>query len=221
MLRDGTVYVFLEDIRMPPQLISLKPKPATQTPLKPPTNTESNPAYSDKTSFPTIARQDDLPVKRKLEPTSGANNRKSEAAPSRIRKEPASARRTQRWSSGRQNTERTRPPRVSRYFEAKINALQGSQKDLIQQTKLRGQLEYLTVSHNSTEQYWITVEGTGKPFIRQSFATAEFCFEAALELEKTFEIEQVIELRSTETMERIDEMVGVYLDRERVARIFG
>ena len=206
---------------MKPQLVSLKPKPATQTSPKPPTNTELNPAYSDKTSFPTIARQDDLPVKRRIEQEPGEDDRESEATPSCIRKEPASARRTQRGSSGRQDTGRTRPPRVSKYLEAKINALQGSQKDLIQQTKLRGQLEYLTVSHSSSDQYWITVEGTRKPFIRQPFATAEYCFEAALELEETFDILQVIELRPGETMERIEEMVGVYLDRERVARIWG
>ena len=206
---------------MKPQLVSLKSKSATPPILKTPTNLESNPAYSDKTSFPTIARQDDLPVKRRIEQEPGEDDRESEATPSRIRKEPASARRTQRGSSGRQDTGRTRPPRVSKYLEAKINALQGSQKDLIQQTKLRGQLEYLTVSHSSSGQYWITVEGTGKPFIRQPFATPEFCFKAALEIEDTFDIVQVIELRPGETMERIDEMVGVWLDRERVARVWG
>ncbi len=32
---------------------------------------------------------------------------------------------------------------------------------------------------------------------------------------------QVIELRPGETIERIEEIVGVYLERERVARIWG
>ena len=35
------------------------------------------------------------------------------------------------------------------------------------------------------------------------------------------EIVQVFKLRPPETMVRIEEMVGVYLDRERVARIWG
>lgn len=65
------------------------------------------------------------------------------------------------------------------------------------------------------------MEGTGKPFIRIPFETPEYCFECALDLEDTFEILQVIELRPPETIERIEEMVGVYLDRERVARIWG
>ena len=207
---------------MTPQLISLNPKPSAQPTLKTPTNVESNPAYSDKTEFPTIARKDDLPVKRKLDLEFGDDDRKSEAAPVvHIHREPAFTRRTQRGSSERTQTRRTRPPRVSRDFEAKFHALVKSQKTLIQQTKLEGQLECLSISQSSTGQYWITVEGTGKPFVRMPFDTAEFCFEAALELEDTFDILQVIGLRAGETIERIEEMIGVWLDRERVAGFWG
>jgi hypothetical protein len=203
------------------QLISLKPKPVVPPNLKTSTNVESNPAYSDKTLFPTIARKDDWPVKRKPDLESDEEERKSESTPIHIHREPATARRTQRGYSSRHTTERTRPPRVSREFEAKFNALQSRQKDLIQQTKREGQLEHLTVSQSASGQYWISVEGTGKPFIRQPFATPEFCYEAALELEETFAILQVIELRSPETIERIDEMVGVHLERERVLLAWG
>jgi hypothetical protein len=203
------------------QFVSLKPKPVVPPTLKSSTNVESNPAYSDKALFPTIARKDDLPVKRKPDLGSGDDDRKSKAVSIHIHREPATARRTHRGSSARHTTERTQPPRVSREFEAKFNALQSKQKDLIQQTKREGQLEHLAVSQSSSGQYWISVEGTGKPFIRQPFATPEFCYEAALELEETFAILQVIELRSPETIERIDEMVGVHLERERVLLAWG
>ncbi|WP_238549338.1 hypothetical protein [Acaryochloris marina] len=79
----------------------------------------------------------------------------------------------------------------------------------------------MTVSRSNSGQYWITVEGTGKPFIRIPFASPEFCFECALELEDTFDVLQVLSLRPGETIERIEEMVGVYLGRESVARIWG
>ena len=205
-----------------PKLVSLKPKPSAQPTLKTPTNVESKPAYSDKTEFPTIARKDDLPVKRKADPESGDDDLKSEATSVvHIHREPAVTRRTERGSSGRTQTRRTRPPRVSRDFEAKFHALEKSQKNLIQQTKQKGQLECLSVSLSSAGKFWITVEGTGKPFIRMPFDTAEFCFEAALELEDTFDIFQVIGLRAGETIERIEEMIGVWLDRERVARVWG
>ena len=206
---------------MAPQLVSLKPKPTIPPNGKAPTNVESNPAYSDKTAFPTIAREDDWPVKRRSAPGSGADERKRDTAPIHIHREPDFARRTKRGYSAKHSTGRTRPPRVSRQFESKFHALERRQKNLVQQTKLQGQIEYLAVSQSSTGQYWITVEGTGKPFIRIPFETPEYCFECALDLEDTFEILQVIELRPPETIERIEEMVGVYLDRERVARIWG
>lgn len=62
---------------------------------------------------------------------------------------------------------------------------------------------------------------TGKPFVRKSFATPEFCWECAIEIDENFEILQVIELRPGETMERIGEMIGVWLERERVAECWG
>ena len=79
----------------------------------------------------------------------------------------------------------------------------------------------MAVAKDGAGQFWITVEGTGKPFVRESFATAGFCLEVALEIEKTFEVEQVIELRPPETMERIGEMVQAGQERERVAECWG
>ncbi|WP_396124662.1 hypothetical protein [Acaryochloris marina] len=95
------------------------------------------------------------------------------------------------------------------------------QKNLFEQTRRRGELEELAVAKNGFGQYWITVAGTGKPFVRESFATPDFCLECAVEIEENFEVLQVIELRPGETMERIGEMVQMGLERERVARIWG
>ncbi|QUY44776.1 hypothetical protein I1H34_12190 [Acaryochloris marina S15] len=54
--------------------------------------------------------------------------------------------------------------------------------------------------------------GSGKPFIRISFGSPEFCFECALELEDTFDVLQVLSLRPGETIKRIEEMIGMWLD---------
>ena len=45
----------------------------------------------------------------------------------------------------------------------------------------------------------------------------EHCYEAAIELEKTFDMAQVIELRLPETMESINEILKVHGFREQVA----
>ncbi|ABW32774.1 hypothetical protein [Acaryochloris marina] len=153
-------------------------------------------------------------MKRKSASEGGDDNY-TEPTPGYNRREPTDTRRTQRGYSARQTPGRVRPPRV---FESKFHALERSQKNLVQQTKLEGQLEYLTVSQSGSGQYWIAVEGIGKPFIRFPCETPEFCFVAALELEETFDILQVIELRPGETIERIEEMVDVYLGYERVAK---
>ncbi|WP_255345135.1 hypothetical protein [Acaryochloris sp. CCMEE 5410] len=42
-----------------------------------------------------------------------------------------------------------------------------------------------------------------------------------MELEETFDVLNVIELRPGETIERIEEMIGVWLERERVSRVWG
>ncbi|MGR3277595.1 hypothetical protein ACSYAD_21080 [Acaryochloris marina NIES-2412] len=206
---------------MTPQLVSIKPKPPAKATLTPSINPEATPAYPDKASFPTINRKDDLPVKRKVAPQPEDDDRTTDTTPRYSRREPIDTRRTQRGYSARQTPGRVRPPRVSRAFESKFHALERKQKNLVQQTKQKGQLEYLTVSKSSSGKYWITVEGSGKPFIRISFDTPEFCFECALELEDTFDVLQVLSLRPGETMERIEEMIGVWLERERVARVWG
>ncbi|MGR3277603.1 hypothetical protein ACSYAD_21125 [Acaryochloris marina NIES-2412] len=206
---------------MTPQLVSLKPKPPAKATLTPSTNPETTPAYPDKALFPTIDRKDELPVKRKATPQLEDDDRNTEPTPRYARREPTDTRRTQRGYSARQTPGRVRPPRISREFESKFHALEKRQRNLVQQTKQKGQLEYLTVSRCSSGKFWIAVEGTGKPFVRIPFESPEYCFECALELEDTFDVLQVLSLRPGETIERIEEMSGVWLDRERVARCWG
>ncbi|BDM83454.1 hypothetical protein AM10699_63150 (plasmid) [Acaryochloris marina MBIC10699] len=110
---------------------------------------------------------------------------------------------------------------MSAELERRFRNLELKQKNLVEQTRTRGELEYLAVSKNESEECLITVAGTGKPFVRNTFATPEFCWECAVEIEENFEIGEVIELRPPETMERIGEMVGVWLERERVSRVWG
>ncbi|BDM83648.1 hypothetical protein AM10699_65090 (plasmid) [Acaryochloris marina MBIC10699] len=110
---------------------------------------------------------------------------------------------------------------MSAELERRFRNLELKQKNLVEQTRTRGELEYLAVSKHGFGGYWITVAGTGTPFVRESFASPEFCWECAVEIEENFEIVQVNELRPPETMERIEEMIGVWLERERVMRVWG
>ncbi|BDM83078.1 hypothetical protein AM10699_59390 (plasmid) [Acaryochloris marina MBIC10699] len=110
---------------------------------------------------------------------------------------------------------------MSAELERRFRNLELKQKNLVEQTRTRGELEYLAVSKNGAGRYWITVAGTGKPFMKEAFATPGLCWECAVELEENFEIGEVIELRPGETMERIGEMIGMWLERERVSRVWG
>ncbi|QUY46315.1 hypothetical protein I1H34_31620 (plasmid) [Acaryochloris marina S15] len=160
-------------------------------------------------------------MERKVTPQSKDNDCTTEPTPTYDRSEPTDTRRMQRGYSAQPNTRKSSPPRISREFESKFHSLEKRQRNLVQILKLKGQLEYLTVSRSSSGKYWITIEGSGIPFIRISFETPEFCFECALELEDTFDVFQVLSLRPGETIERIEEMIGVWLDRERVSRAWG
>jgi hypothetical protein len=69
--------------------------------------------------------------------------------------------------------------------------------------------------------YWIADAETGKIFIGQAFTTLQHCHEAAVELEHTFAIAQVLDMRSPETMESVNELVREHWLRERVAVVLG
>ncbi|WP_299492504.1 hypothetical protein [Acaryochloris sp. IP29b_bin.137] len=96
---------------------------------------------------------------------------------------------------------------IIRDLERQFQKLNLSQKRLAQQTRKRVRLEYLRVSKTGEEQYWIIEKVTRKAFMQEVFDTSKFCWECALELESTFDIQQVIELRPPEAIERIEEIV--------------
>jgi hypothetical protein len=78
-------------------------------------------------------------------------------------------------------------------------------------------LEYLAVSKVAADEYIITEQATGENFVNQVFETREHCAEAAAEVERIFDMAQVLETRLTETIERIDELVEWHYLKEWVA----
>ncbi|MGR3278627.1 hypothetical protein ACSYAD_26385 [Acaryochloris marina NIES-2412] len=203
---------------MTPQIISLNPKPIPQTTPDQPKLAPFTPKLLDRTQFPTKTPKGTRPAKR--EPGDGElgeNNRTSRTSPRPARPE----RTPQPKSSEILQTSQPRIPSISADLERRFRNLELGQKKLVEQVRTRGELEYLAVAKSGAGQYLITVKGTGKPFVKESFASAEFCLECEVALEENFEIVQVIELRPTETMERIEEMIWVWLERERVSRVWG
>ncbi|MGR3279836.1 hypothetical protein ACSYAD_32805, partial [Acaryochloris marina NIES-2412] len=87
-------------------------------------------------------------------------------------------------SSEMPQTSQPRIPSISADLERRFRNLELKQKNLVEQTRARGELEYLAVAKNGSGQYWITVAGTGKPFVRESFATAEVCFNGCIDAER-------------------------------------
>jgi hypothetical protein len=109
--------------------------------------------------------------------------------------------------------------RVERF--SKLEQIRGQRllsEKLDQGVDKRLALEHLTILHSqSAQQYWIADADTGDIFLRQPFATLKHCHEAAAELERTFDMAQVLTLRPSETLERMSELVQQQWLRERVA----
>jgi hypothetical protein len=83
-------------------------------------------------------------------------------------------------------------------------------------------LEYLTILHSqSAQQYWIADMETGKVFLPHVFITLKHSHEAAAELERTFDMSEVLKLRPSETLERMGELAREHWLRERVAVVLG
>jgi hypothetical protein len=77
-------------------------------------------------------------------------------------------------------------------------------------------LDHLTILHSlSTQQHWIADAETGKVFLHQPFTTLKHCHEAAVELEHTFDMEEVLMLRPPETLEQIQLLVQAHCQREK------
>ena len=113
--------------------------------------------------------------------------------------------------------------RVERY--SKLEQIRGQRllsEKLDQGLEKRPALDHLTILHSqSARQYWIADAETGEIFLRQSFATLKHCHEAAAELERTFDMAEVLTQRPPETMERMGELVHEHWLRERVAVALG
>ena len=202
---------------MKPPIISLTPKPIPHNPPDQPKPAPSAPKLLSKTSFPKRAPEGTRPPKQEPEHRELGGIRRSVRRTTRSAK-PEYTPKTR--SSEVLQTNQPITPRISVELERRFRNLELSQKNLVEQVRTRRELEYLAVAKNGSGQYWITVAGTGKPFMRESFASAEFCWECAVEIEENFEIGEVIELRPPETMERIGEMVQASLERERVMRVW-
>lgn len=77
-------------------------------------------------------------------------------------------------------------------------------------------LEHLTILHSPKAQgYWIADAETGEVFLSQAFATLKHCHEAAAELERTFDMPEVLMLRPPETLEQIQLLVQAHCQREK------
>jgi hypothetical protein len=78
-------------------------------------------------------------------------------------------------------------------------------------------LEYLAVSKVGDREYAIVERATGENFVSQTFETRQHCAEAAAEVERVFDMGQVLELRLLETMERVEDLVEWHYLKEWVA----
>jgi hypothetical protein len=78
-------------------------------------------------------------------------------------------------------------------------------------------LEYLAANKVAADEYIITERATGEIFVSQSFETRQHCYDAAVELERVFDMAMVLELRLVETIERVEELVEWHYLREWVA----
>ncbi|ABW32375.1 hypothetical protein [Acaryochloris marina] len=203
---------------MTPPIVALNPKPIPQTIPQLPKSVPSSLKLVSRTAFPKETPEGTRPPKREQGYGELGGIRRSSRRASqttRLKKVPHST------SSETLQVNQPRTSRESAELERRFRNLELRQKNLVEQVSKRGELEYLAVAKNGAGRYWITVAGTGKPFMRESFATPGFCWECAVEIEANFEILQVIELRPPETIERIEEMVQAVLERERVAESWG
>jgi hypothetical protein len=112
--------------------------------------------------------------------------------------------------------------RVERY--SKLEQIRGKRllsEELDQRFK-QPPLEYLSILYGqSAEQYRIADAESGEVFLPQAFETLQHCHEAAAELERTFDIPEVLMLRPSETLERMGELAREHWMRERVAGMLG
>lgn len=112
---------------------------------------------------------------------------------------------------------RGRVEQVDRYSKLeRIGRPKPLWEELAEQKRDFSALEYLEIRKVGSE-YWITERGTGEALVEQTFETRQHCAEAAVEVEQKFDMEQVLELRLPETMERIEDLAEWHYLKEWVA----
>jgi hypothetical protein len=103
---------------------------------------------------------------------------------------------------------------------SKLERIRGQRllcEELDQRSDKRPALEHLSILHSqSAEQYWIADAESGEVFLPLAFTTLKHCHEAAAELERTFDIAEVLTQRPPETLERMEAIVLAAVWRERV-----
>ncbi|HEY9826734.1 MAG TPA: hypothetical protein V6D19_14920 [Stenomitos sp.] len=122
----------------------------------------------------------------------------------------------QRQSSSTSDTLKIQVEQIERNSKLERMRQLRLQPDLLEQRTQQGnKLEHLSIRYNSnTQRFWLADAQTGRPLTAQAFATLKHCQEAALELEHTFAMSDVLRLRSPETMERIEELLQMHRFRE-------
>ncbi|ABW31555.1 hypothetical protein [Acaryochloris marina] len=182
---------------MTPPIVALNPKPVPKTIPQLPKSVPSAPKLVSRTAFPKKTPEGTRPAKLEQGHEELGGLRRSFRRPSQSTK-PEFTPKTRSSEAPQVNQPRT--PRVSAELERRFRNLELKQKNLVEQTRTRGELEYLAVSKNSSGRYWITVAGTGKPFVRNTFASAEFSWGIDVEIEGKFENGYMIELCPLKTM---------------------
>jgi hypothetical protein len=115
-------------------------------------------------------------------------------------------------------TQRGRAGQVDRYSKLeRVRQPKPLWEELTERSSNSRMLEYLAVLKVGDREYAIAERATGENFVNQVFETREHCHEAAAELEQTFDMAQVLELRLTETLDRVEELVEWHWLREWVA----
>ncbi len=78
-------------------------------------------------------------------------------------------------------------------------------------------LEYLAVLKVGDREYAIAQRTTSEIFVDQAFETRQYCYDAAVELEQTFDMAIVLERMEPETMALIEDLAEWHYMREWVA----
>jgi hypothetical protein len=197
--------------------LAAKPKPPTPAPT---------PEAPEQASAPQVKRIS-WGIQGRLHMPATAERshpRKDDSSAPRVRPScsSSSAMRSAEARSYSEGPSRIEMGRVERYSRLERLPEQRLLSEKLERQAARPVLEHLTILYSpKAQQYWIADVELSEVFLPQAFATLKHCHEAAAELERTFAIAQVLEMRSPETMESVGELVREHWLRERVTVALG